>query len=67
MDSPPYSTMPDISFSVDGISKLLSELDPSKSPGPDGISPIILKCCAAEIAPVLQITGADLGFAGGRG
>ena len=55
MDSPPYSTMPDISFSVDGISKLLSELDPSKSPGPDGISPIILKCCAAEIAPVLQI------------
>ena len=44
--------MPDISFSTDDIYKLLNELDPSKSPGPDRISPIILKHCAAEIAPV---------------
>jgi len=49
------SPMPDISISTEGIFKLLSELDTNKSPGPDEIPSVVLKHCAAEIAPILQI------------
>ncbi len=50
-----HPTMPDISFSPDGIQKLLEGLNPSKAAGPDDIPVRILKCCAAQLAPVLQV------------
>ena len=39
--------------SVDDVASLLSELDITKSSGPDNISPGILKECAHELAPSL--------------
>ena len=42
-------------FSVEGIEALLSTLQPKKLPNPDNIPPWILKECADEIAPILQI------------
>ena len=47
--------MPSISFNVSGIENLLSNLDPNKAHGPDGISPYILKSCSTKIAPILEI------------
>ena len=49
------STMPAISISTQGICNLLCNLDASKAMGPDRISPYILKYCAAEISPILQL------------
>ena len=45
--------MPDIVVDENGIRKLLENLDPSKAPGPDSISPRILKELSQEIAPIL--------------
>ena len=47
--------MPAISITSNGIKNLLCNLDPNKAMGPDKISPYILKYCAAEISPILQI------------
>ena len=47
--------MPAISFSTSGIQTLLHNLDPNKAQGPDKIAPFVLKNCAAEIAPILEI------------
>ena len=38
-----------------GISKLLCKLDPRKAPGPDNISPRVLKELYFSIAPILQV------------
>ena len=43
----------DITISVDGIRKLLSNINPNKAHGPDAIPNIILKTCADNIAPAL--------------
>lgn len=51
-ETPP---MPNITISVDGVLKLLENLDPNKSSGPDGIPARILKLAAEELAPVLSI------------
>ena len=51
-------TIPNISpiiFTQSGIQHLLSTLDASKARGPDRVSPYILKYCAEELSPVLQI------------
>ena len=48
-----YPIMPDIHVSLDCVVKLLSELQENKAPGPDGLSPKILKLCAKEVAPAL--------------
>ena len=48
-----YATMPDISISVSGVHKLLSDLNPFKATGPDAISARFLKETANEIAPML--------------
>ena len=51
-------TIPNISpiiFTQSGIQHLLSTLDVSKASGPDRVSPYILKHCAEELSPVLQI------------
>ena len=50
-----FPNLPDITFSVEGIRQLLFELDANKANGPDEIPPFVLKECAEEISPVLQI------------
>ena len=47
--------MPDITIFVEGVEKLLVNLNPNKATGPDGISPRVLKEFAHEIAPVLTL------------
>ncbi len=57
MDNFSHSTsfppMPEITISQNGVVKLLKDLQENKAPGPDGLSPKILKLCAEEIAPAL--------------
>ena len=50
-----FADMPTITFSNEGIEKLLLELDTNKAPGPDRIPCYILKHCASEISPILRI------------
>ena len=47
--------MPKIIVTVNGISKLLKEINPFKACGPDQIKPKVLKELHMEIAPILQI------------
>ena len=54
-DNDHIAPMPTISFTTSGIQTLLSDIDPNKAQGPDKIAPIILKNCAVEIAPILQV------------
>ena len=44
-----------LTFSVDGIKKLLQELKHGKATGPDNIPTWFLQTCLAEVAPVLQV------------
>lgn len=46
-------SMPDISINIEGVIKLLKNLDSHKAPGPDGVPARILKEAAEEIAPAL--------------
>ena len=48
-------SMPDITFTKDGIEKLLLNLNAGKASGPDNIPVRILKEAAQQIAPVLQV------------
>ncbi len=48
-----YPDMPDMNISVTGVEKLLTDLNPNKATGPDGVSSHILKMGAKEIAPAL--------------
>ena len=48
-----YPTIPDIDITLNGIVKLLHDLNPHKAPGPDGVPAFVLKVAAAEIAPSL--------------
>ena len=43
-----------ITVSTKGVEKLLSELDCSKSIGPDEIQTLVLKNCAQQISPILS-------------
>ena len=50
------SDIPDINRLVvnkEGVLKQIMKLKPDKAPGPDGISPWMLRMCANEITPVL--------------
>ena len=49
----PYPDINPITFSVDGIEKLLRKLKPRKAAGPDQISPWILKNFASQCAMML--------------
>ena len=42
-NSAPYSVMPDLDISCDGVQNLLETLDPNKAPGPDNIPTRISK------------------------
>jgi len=48
-------SMPKITIPVAGIQQQLSQLDSNKASGPDNILPYILKNCANEISPTLQV------------
>ena len=50
-----HISVPNISFSTEGRTNLLQDLDANKSPRPDGIPAAVLKACASEIAPILQV------------
>jgi len=50
-----YPSMPEISISLNGILKLLSNLKTDKAAGPDNIKPVVLKELRCQIAPILQI------------
>ena len=47
--------MPDITIFVEGLEKLLVNLNPNKATGPDGVSSRLLNEFAHEIAPVLTL------------
>jgi len=60
-----------ITFSVAGIQHQSSLLDTNKASGPGNIHPYILKNCAYEMAPILQVIftqslDTDVGLAGGQ-
>ena len=50
-----FQDISSIKVTVDGVHKLLSDLNPHKAMGPDGLHPQILKKLAPVIAPILQI------------
>lgn len=52
---PKFSCMPEIHVNVNGVQKLLSELNIHKATGPDEIPSRILKDYANEIAPALTV------------
>ena len=47
--------MPDLCINLNGISKLLSNLQPDKAGGPDEIQPIVLKGLQSEISSIIQL------------
>jgi hypothetical protein len=47
--------MKSFDITCNGITKLLKQLNPYKAPGPDNISPRILKELATDISPLLQL------------
>ena len=49
----PYTDMADINITESGVLKLLKSLKARKAPGPDQISPCVLKEMANVIAPIL--------------
>ncbi len=49
------SRLSSVDFSVREIEKIMLGLDHKKACGPDGISPLILKQCAHELAPSLSV------------
>ena len=53
---PPTQTpLTNITITVEGVKKLLLSLDPTKAPGPDSLSPRVLKEIAVELAPALTL------------
>lgn len=51
----PDEHLNDIIFSVSDVSKLLSDINPNKSPGPDKINPKLLKSCPSLAKPLYMI------------
>ena len=47
--------MPDITVSLNGVLKLLKDLNPHRAAGPDQLKPIVLQRLGDVIAPVLQV------------
>ena len=48
-----YPNMQNIEVHVNGVKKLLENIDPGKSTGPDNIQAVLLKETASEISPIL--------------
>ena len=53
LEGPPTSDMDNIEITQSGITKLLSELNADKAPGPHVLPNLILKNAAKEISPFL--------------
>ena len=53
LEGPPTTPMNDIEITQSGITKLLSELNVDKAPGPDELPNLLLKNAAKEISPIL--------------
>ena len=53
MTDPHPTDMPDIHIDTNGVKKLLSELNPFKASGPDGVESRFLKETADELAPAI--------------
>ena len=54
-EASPFPRMPDINVSIEGIEKLLKNLNPHKASGPDQLKPIVLQTLHKELAPTLQL------------
>ena len=50
-----FPVIEDIDITLNGVIKLLKDLNPTKSPGPDNIGPKVLKELADEVAPPLLL------------
>ena len=50
-----FPVMPPINITTPGVEKLLKDLKVQKAPGPDGLTPKVLKECASSIAPILTV------------
>ena len=48
-----FPVLDDINITLNGIIKLLKNLNPNKSPGPDNLGPRVLNELAEDIAPIL--------------
>ena len=48
-----HPSLPAFEITEQGVFNILSNCDPSKSPGPDSVNPYVLKKTAAEISPML--------------
>ena len=55
MNTPRTPDIGDIQISTQGVEKLLHNINPKKANGPDKIPSTVLKECAAEVAPYLQV------------
>ena len=52
-ENSPHPPMPDITFTIPGVQKLLQNLKIHKAAGPDDITPRVLKELSGTIAPIL--------------
>jgi len=55
LNNPPYPDISELSIDVNGVAKLMQELDASKAPGPDRIPSRFLKLFYIELAPILTV------------
>jgi len=55
MDPSPYPSLLNIEITCEGIKKLLDDVDPSKSHGPDEVPGRLLKLLSAEVFPCLKL------------
>lgn len=53
LNEPRYPKIDDLYISIEGVEKLLHNIDPNKASGPDSIPNKILKLCAKELAPAM--------------
>ena len=59
LPSPPdyrvSETVDDILFNKEDVEKMLSNINPDKAPGPDGLSPVVLKRASTVLAYPLSV------------